>query len=58
MMPVAGSTAGDAHAARSYRTSLWKSLTRCSHTTLPVSASMATSRSCVVAIDAVVIVWR
>ena len=46
-LPVSGSTAGDAHEARCCGTSLRYRLKRRSHTTLPVSASIAMSRSCV-----------
>src|SRR5688572_19635667 len=49
MLPVSGSTAGDAHEARCWGTSLRYRLKRFSHTTLPLSASMATRRSCVFA---------
>src|SRR5688572_19383920 len=47
MLPVAGSTAGDAQAPRSGRTSLKYWLNLRSQSTLPLLASTATSLSCV-----------
>src|SRR5688572_19962471 len=47
MLPLAVSTAGEAHAARCCGTSLRNWLTLCSQRTLPDVASTATRRSCV-----------
>src|SRR3990167_7623896 len=49
MLPVSGSTAGDAHDERCCGTSLRYRLKRRSHTIFPVSASSATRRPCVLA---------
>jgi hypothetical protein len=51
MFPVAGSTAGDAHAIRCGGTSLVKRLYLCSQSRAPVSALNAISRSCIDAPD-------
>src|SRR5262245_3106278 len=58
MLPVAGSTDGEAHAARCCGTSERYTLAPRSQTTLALSTSTATSRSCVVAGSPGVVVCR